>query len=253
MAMKPTLHNSTAHVLLYRTPPKKETISSISTGQGSKAQCGTSSIPYNSSLPVFIHYILSLSLWKPIHFSAAQCNLLPWQRELRAWCQAKCRIQQFSWWHRVPQLPPSLCRGKYQNHKSKRSKSAGSHSQDHFPSQPNAKALLGRELFFQSSAQLWVFFRPALVAGTRIGIFPAGIKLAYHLVSNLLGSGLDQHSFTISNIAKGYFAIEFSKVGFPAAPRYYLSVKQTDSTFAGKKKPKPKPKNPQHKRETIGW
>jgi len=69
------------------------------------------SIPHSSPSPVFIPYTDHL---KPIRFPAAQYSLFPWQRELRAWCQGEGTIQWFSRWHRVPQLPPSLCRGKYQ-------------------------------------------------------------------------------------------------------------------------------------------
>ena len=216
---KPALHNGTAHLLLHKNlfpaTPKRR-LHPASPRDGAAKLSTAHSIPYSSSLPIFIPYIYLYHLGKPFVFLLRNAIFFPWQRELRAWCQVKCTIQRFSWWHRVPQLPLSLCRGKYQKQESKRSKSAGSHPQDHFPPQLNAKVQLGRELLFQSSAQLRIFFQPPLVVGTQMGIFPAGIKLAYHLASNLLDCGLDQHGFTISNTVKGYFAIEFSRSWLPS-------------------------------------
>lgn len=47
------------------------------------------------------------------------------------------------------------------------------------------------------------------MVGTHTGVFPAGIKLTSHLTANLLGCGLDQHGFTISNTLQGYLARVF--------------------------------------------
>lgn len=215
--MKPTLPNSTAHAPLYKPGP-------ASPGDGAAELSAAPSTP--QLLACLRSLRFSFPPRKAIHFfSAAQCSLFPWLRELRgARCQAETPpYSGSSWWHQVPQMPPP------HHFAAANSKSGRAKGQNHldpapeifFPSStPGKKSSWGG-----SSAQLRVFFQPPLVVGTQIGIFPAGIKLASHLASNLLGCGLDPHGFTISCSVKGYFAIEFSKVGFPAAPRCYLSAK----------------------------
>lgn len=125
--------------------------------QGSRAPYSTSH-PIKQLLARFYPLHCSLSPENTMPFPARR--FIPWQREFRAGCQDKHTEQWFS----IPSAfasPRALSRGKHQKQESKRSKSPGSHTTNHFPSQYRGSAgtalpkLRSTKGFLSASSRGW--------------------------------------------------------------------------------------------------